>query len=480
MRRLLPLLLLVLVLLGCSASGLPPEDSRQELVQLRYYTIGRADPDLAAVNGALNDLLAERYGFTVDYRKIDWNDYENTMNGILNTDQNFDIMFTWDTHYARNAANGAFLDLEPYLTGEGQDLYEAVNPQLWHGARVDGRICGVPTNKELAPVVQFLFSKDLVEKYGVDITKYNTLAALEPLLVRISRGEPDVIPLLFTSERVDLAQLLGFEYVAGSDLPLVVRSDDPQCRVENLYETEEMQQLQATLRRFYEHGLINADATIRTAISRFSSEEVFCRIATGGPESAQSFSVDFGYPIVCSFASRPYITNASARGGIMAVSAGTAHPQECLTFLSAVNLDPEVRNLLNFGIEGRHYVLNDQDQVEVISDRYRGVPYTQGNWYILKTMAGEEPDKWDRYRDYNRSARASYLLGFEPELTGLETLCTEVSRVYSRFDNPLLTGSVDPELYRPRALEQMEEAGIENLRRALQSQVDDWLAGAGK
>ena len=474
MKRLLSLLVLLVLLTGCGPVRESADSGREDLVRLRYYTIGRADPDLALVNDALNELLAQRYGFTVDYQKIDWNDYESTTNGILNTDQNFDILFTWDTNYVRHAGNGAFLELGEYLSGEGSRLYDAVDPRLWHGVRLDGGIYGVPTNKELAPVVQFLFSSYLVEKYSIDIDAYPTIESLEPLLEWIAQQEPDVIPLMFTSERVNLSDLLGFEYVAGADLPLVVRSGDPGCRVENIYETQEMIDLQNTLRRFYQKGLINADATVRTAISRFRSEQVFCRIATGGPESEASFSVDFGYPIVCRFAGTPWITNTSTRGGIMAVNAHTEHPREALAFLSAVNLDPDVRNLLNYGVEGVHYTLNADDQVEVISDRYRGVPYTQGNWYILKTMAGEDPDKWQRYREYNREAQPSVLLGFQPDLSTVQDLCREVSGIYGRFDNALLTGSVDPEIYRAKALEQMEKAGIDDLITLVQSQVDLW------
>lgn len=469
-------LLLVLILLsGCGNARLDDKGAADEPVVLRYYTIGREDADLQLVNDALNKLLLERYGFAVDYRKIDWNEYQDTVNGIINTSQDFDVVFTWDSNYMRNAANGAFMDLGDFLMGEGRELYEAVDPHLWQGVKVKSGIYGVPTNKELAPVVQFLFSRELVDKYHIPIESYDTLESLEPVLTMIAQKEPEVVPLLFTSERVNLAELTGYEYVAGGELPLVVRFGDPTCRIVNLYETPEMQQLQQTMRSFYEKGLINADATLRSAISRFQSEQVFCRVGIGGPEASESFSVDFGYPIVSQFASKPWITNSSTRGAIMAVNAHTPHPKEALTFLRAVNLDPDVRNMLNYGVEGVHYQLTEQGQVEQISDGYRGVPYTQGNWFILKTMKGEEPDKWEHYRRYNAQAQASNLLGFEPDLRQMEKESAQVAKAYRRFDNALLTGSVNPTIYRSMALEDMKEAGIDQLREHLQRQVDQWL-----
>ena len=474
MKRILSLLiLLILVFCGCTGAETPHTALTSDQVTLRYYTIGRADQDLKLVNEKLNEILSERYGFQVDYRKLDFNEYENTVNEIINTNQEFDVMFTWDSHYSRHAAQGAFLDLTEYL--HGSSLYQTIDERFWQGAKVGGRIYAVPTNKELAPVVQFLFSQALVDKYQIRPASFRTIHSLEPLLAMIHREEPNVTPLMLTSERVDLTGLIGYEYVAGSDLPFVVKQGDSTCQVVNLYETEEMTALMALLRRYYVKGYINQDAPLRTSISRFPGEKVFCRIGIGGPDAAKSFSVDYGYPIETIDASKPWVTNTSARGGMMAINADSPHKEEALTFLTAVNQDPDVRNLLNFGIEGVHYSMTDQGQVHVLSDCYRGVPYTQGNWFILKTMEGESPDKWKHYEIYNAQAKSSCLLGFAPDLSQLQQELHQVSQVYLRYDNALLTGSVDAGEYMDKILRQMDLAGAENIQKTLQHQVDNWL-----
>ena len=477
MKRILCILLALLFLLtGCTQEQAAKEASARQPVKLRYYTVGQPDPDLSQVNQALNDLLLERYGFTVDYQKIDWNGYIETVNGILHTNQDFDVIFTSDSLYVKHASRGAFMNLNDFLyTPSGKTLYDTVDPFLWKGVAIHDQIYGVPTNKELAPTEQFLFSKELVEKYQLNVEDYTTMESLEPVLRMITRKEPDTIPLFFTSDRVNVAALIGYEYVVGVEIPLVVRSGDPSCQVCNLYDTPEMKQFLKTMRRYYNAGLVNADATVRTAISRFDSEQVFCRIGTGGPESAESFSLKFGYPIVTQSVGTPWINNTAAQGGVMSINAHTPHPKEAIAFLNAVNLDPDVRNLLNYGIEGVHYRLTEQDQVEVLSDGYRGVPYTQGNWFILKTMVGEKPDKWQCYRTYNQQVKPSKLLGFQPDLEKCGTEWNQVEKIYRRFDNALLTGSVDPEVYCPMVLRELKEAGVETLRESLQAQIDAWL-----
>ena len=450
------------------------EDAAEDTVELVYYTIGDPDEDLELVNGAINELLLERYGFTIDYRKVGWNEYENQLTALINTHSGFDIAFAWAQNYQSNAAAGHFLDLTDLLDGHSA-LYGAVDERFWRGVAVDGRIYGVPTNKELATPLHFLYSAGLVEKYGVDIEKYGSIASLEGVLAEIAANEPDCIPLFFDASHVGLLATLGYEYAAYSDLPLVVRTSDRSCEVLSAFEQADVLEMLRTLHRYYELGYINEDAAIRTTLSRFSDEEVFLRMASGGPDSAASHSQTFGYPIVVHQAGESIVTSESTQGGIMAVSAYTAHPEECLTFLEALNTDAELRNLFNYGIEGVHYTLTDSGQVHTISDGYTGVEYTQGNWFILRTREGESRDKWETYREFNDSARESHLLGFIPSYEGLEDERDAVASVYQRYSAALFTGTVDPDIYVPRFLEELEAAGIEALRAGFQEQIDAFL-----
>ena len=244
---------------------------------------------------------------------------------------------------------------------------------------------------------------------------------------------------------------------------------------DHAFAQEDVMELLRTLRRYYQLGYINEDAAIRTTLSRFPDERVFLRVASGGPDSAASYSQTFGYPIAVHQASESIVTSESTQGGVMAVNAYTQHPQECLAFLQALNTDAELRNLFNYGIEGVHYTLTENGQVRAISDGYTGVEYTQGNWFILRTREGEREDKWDVYREFNDAARESHLLGFIPSYEGLETERDAVAAVYQRYSAALFTGTVDPDKYVPRLLDELAEAGIDTLREGIQQQVDSFL-----
>ena len=211
----------LLLLTGCSGRAEKSADTAGENpVRLIYYTIGEPDPGLGKVEEALNRLLLERYGFTVSYHKIGWNDYEVNLNSFFNTNQKFDIAFAWTENYLSNALSGNWLALTPYMDNILADTYRAVNGKFWKGAAVNGSIYGIPTNKELAVSMFFLYDRELVEKYGIDISQYHTLESLEPLLQMIDREEPDYIPMFLSNSHVNLASMGDYEYVAYTGIPL--------------------------------------------------------------------------------------------------------------------------------------------------------------------------------------------------------------------------------------------------------------------
>lgn len=479
-KRVLALLLIAALLSGCAGSPIEGDHSESPLT-LIYYTIGTPDRDLALVNEALNKLLLPRYGFTVEYHKIGWNDYTDRLNAIMNTAQDYDVAFTWSENYAASAQAGAFLALDDYLAGGGKALYEVVDERFWRGVTVNGSIYGVPTNKELANPIQFLFSRELVEKYKMDVSQCRTLKDLEPFLAQIAQEESGCIPLFLDSGHLDLMAVWDYEYVGTNQIPLVVQTTDDTCRVVNLYETPEARETLEMLRRYYVRGYINQDAPLRTSFSRFPDEQVFCRISSGGPDSDTSFSTDFGYPILSVQASRAVVTSISTQGGIMAVNANSAHKKEAMTFLLAVNTDPDVRNLLNYGVEGIHYEMTESGQVRLISQDYRAIPYTQGNWFLLHTMVGESPDKWEQYRAFNDAAVTSPLLGFSPDYSQCMGTYRAVMQVCQRYEPALMTGSVGGVgAYLPKLVEELKAAGIDMLIEEVQCQVDAYLAAANE
>lgn len=482
--------LLALPLSGCmteSAAGDQPVQA-SGAVNLIYYTLGNPDPDLKMVNDKINEVTAKKIGVTITYIKVGWQEYSDRINTLISTGAPFDIAFSPD--YASFVQRGAWLKLDDDLSGLGREMYDAIDPVLWQGVRMeDGGIYGVPTNKELAVRMQWMYPESLVRKYGIDIAKYGTLESLEPLLGMIKDKEPAYQPMELDKDSQNFFALDGYEYVIDKPLPLMVRSLDPKAPVVGIFETQEARHVLDTLRGYYLKGYINEDAALRESQNLKRGDLVFWKPAGGGPLAENSWSKDRGYKVVAHPVSPPLITTESVRGGIMAINANSAHPAESVKFLNLLNTDPELRNLFNYGVEGVHYKLDDNGQVLLQSSRdggeqggtvgYEGVQYTQGNWFILKTIGGEypdPPDKWDQYRAANAEYVKSKLFGFTPDLAGMSIQIDNIRTVWEKYYPGLMTGSVDVDAVLPKFNAELRQAGLDEVRAEVQRQLDAWRA----
>ncbi|NBD25124.1 ABC transporter substrate-binding protein [Paenibacillus glycinis] len=485
--------MLMLPLAGCFSGADREEHAAKagNTVNLIYYTIGDPDADLQMVNDRINEVLAKKIGVTVTYVKVGWQEYADRLNTLVSAGTPFDIAFA--PEYTTYAQRGAWLKLNDYLSTAGKDMYEAIDPIFWQGVTMDdGGIYGVPTNKELAVRDQWMYPEALIKKYGIDISKYTTLASLEPLFRLIKQKEPTYQIMDLDKDSQNFFALDGYEYVSEKTLPLMIRALDRSAPVVNIFETEEARNVLDILRRYYMEGYINEDAALRESQGLKRGARVFWKAAGGGPLSENSWSKDRGYRLVAYPVTPALITTESVRGGVMAVSADTKHPVESVKFLNLLNTDPEVRNLFNFGIEGVHYTLNRSGQVvpkpakdsngNPIPDAppsYGGVQYTQGNWFILKTMGGQFPDpldKWNQFRAGNKEAVKSSTLGFTPDLSRMPIQLQNIQMVWEKYYPSLMTGSVNVDEELPKFNRELRQAGIDEVRAEVQRQLDAWRA----
>lgn len=457
------------------------ETEKGDATKLVYYTIGNPDNDLKLVETELNKLLKEKINVEIEYNKIAWGDYGTRLSAIVNSGGDFDIAFATGPdqgNYLGNAEKGAWLALDDYLENEGKEMYDAINPLYWEGMKVNGSIYGVPTHKEIAVPEMWMYPKELVEKYNIDITKLTTLESLEPVLKQIKENEPDYIPMEIDKISHNFFAIDGYEWVINRDIPLMIKSTDTGVEVVNIFETDIAKDTLKTLRKYYEAGYINEDAAVKENQGLEKDKKVFWKQSSGGPYSEVSWSSDRNYELVAHQVTEAVVTTESVRGGVMVVNANSKNKEAAIKFLNLLNTDPDVRNLINYGVEGTHYeMVNGQVQkLNEDSPTYQGVQYTQGNWFILDTMVGEPLEKWDEFQKFNDAAVQSQALGFSPDTSKIESKIAAITNVSQKYYSGLMTGTVDPETELPKFLAELEAAGINELKEELQNQINEWKA----
>ena len=55
----------------------------------------------------------------------------------------------------------------------------------------------------------------------------------------------------------------------------------------------------------------------------------------------------------------PFVNSLSARAAMNAVSSSSKNPEAAIRMIDVMNTDKEIFNMLNFGIEGTNYTMED-------------------------------------------------------------------------------------------------------------------------
>lgn len=476
--------MITVILTGCGGRRIQESETGKEIVELIWYQIGEEQKDSGLVLEEVNKYITEKIGVKLKIINVGGADYNQKMQVVINTDSQWDLCFScsWANDYLQNANKGAFLALDDLI--KNTEIYERIDPRFWEAAKVQGKIYGVPHEKELGNMPMWVFTKEYVDKYNIPYEKLHTLEDLEPWLQVIKEKEPDVIPMYLTKD-----------YTAPTYMdkildPVGIEYGDETLTVKNVFETERMIETLRTMRKYYEAGYINRDAA---AASDDKARKRFVTKGDGQPYAELVWGKDLGYEVVASPIMDTSITNTSARGALTAVNARSDHPDKAVELLNLINTDEYLRNLLNYGIEGVHWERAEVPEEE--AKAAQGKPYiydtrikliegaarnysvqywVQGGLFSTYVLENEPIDKWAVFKEFNDASEEAPSFGFDFNLEPVSKQAAGFRSVLDEFGKALYTGSVDPDEYLPKLLEKLEMTGIQEVIDEMQRQVDQW------
>ncbi|REJ12409.1 MAG: sugar ABC transporter substrate-binding protein [Paenibacillaceae bacterium] len=463
------------------ASKLPPYE-----VILMYP--GSPQPDEKLVEEAMNKILKEKINATIDIQPIDWGAWNDKMNLMFASGEKADLVFTasWNGH-VDNVTKGAFVELDGLLEKYGQGILESIDPFLLEGARVKGKLYAVPTNKEIAASWGVLVRKDLADKYNMDFSNVKTLADLEPFLQIIKENEPDVTPLFQSSTQTLVGYVNGYDNFGDPGVPGSVKFGSTDPTLKYLIEEPEYLENLRLLRSWYLKGYINEDAPTSTLQANETARtgRVFMWPESLKPGKDKEMESTIGFPLTQIEIVPPYITTADTTNSMIGISRTSKDPERAMMVLNLLHTDKELLNLLDWGIEGVHYVKvpgNDNmiklpDGVDPSKRAYNhGSQWMFGNQFLSYLWENEAPDKWEQFRKFNESAEPSLSLGFTFDPSNVKAELAVLNNIRDEFTAALETGSVDPDEVLPKYIEKAKEAGAYKVLQEKQRQLDEFLA----
>ncbi|RJE86223.1 extracellular solute-binding protein [Paenibacillus sp. 1011MAR3C5] len=461
---------------GTDDGGLPPYE-----INMVFY--GPPQKDLDEVAAEMSKITKEKINATVKLVRIEPAAWAEQSILMLTGNEQVDLIVTGGGDYSRQVAQGQLVALDELVQKHGQGIVKAFEPEVLGASKVNGQTYAIPTNRDFASHPIILMRQDLLDKYKLDISNIKTIDDLDAIYKVIHENEPNVNVLGKASAAASIAnRLLETRWdILGDYIGVLPNLDE--LKVVNLYETPEYADMLNTIRRWYQAGYIHKDAATskETAVDYIKANIGFSVINKGKPGAVgqtenrvdtKLASVDIGSQIT---------STTSITSIMLGIPTNSKDPDRAMMFLDLLYSDPDLVNLINWGIEGKHYVKVGDSSIDFppgVDASNSGFNLRQGwmfgNQLLSYTWATDVPNLWEEMDKYNREAKKSAALGFTYNPIPVKTELAAITNVTRQYAMGLETGTIDPEVNLPKFIAALKAAGIDKVIAEKQKQLDEW------
>ncbi len=480
------LLSLVLALAAGSLCGCGMKDREDDgLIRLRWVTYGaglEVPADLKEVVAAANTYSAEKIGVVVDLEIQP----SEMINLIMASGEYYDMIYTceWLNIYDTNASRGLFYDITDLVQDCAPDLYDTVGV-YWEAAKLDGRIYGVPTLKDMGSEMMFRLNADYFEgEKGMSIPEKMEFADIEPYLEAYKKDYPHKYPLEMSKSGIP--GFTNFLERIVSNIIVVPYDQEGEPRAIPFWESKRLMDRYRLLHSWYRKGYIQPDASAVESTMTDRTIPVRFGVAWRGYQG-YSNPADWGFHVKTSIYDGPYLSRATEQGAMTAICAACSkeRAEAALKYLELLNTDRKFRDILGYGIEGKHFeYLENGTVLRTVTgaERYNVGLYPMGSVVnaSVESVSRDflaDPDQWKKvYEGYEEYAIRSRTRGFVYDRSKTEDIIAAVTAIYSNYATDLRTGTSDPDEVVPKMKKEMEDAGIGILLEDVQRQLDRHLA----
>lgn len=481
-----------------------------EPVTLKMYFHGSNVTDDSAVMEAVNAYLQEKLNVTLEPIWGTWGDFDTNAVLALQGGDDVDIYFTcsWSAdEYNKFARDGYWVRLDDpennLIEKYASDLWSTLPEVLTNGASINGAdgygVYAVPGYKDIATQNCWDVNVPLLEEYGytVDDIKNTDYYGFGDILKTVKEGEgDDFYPLLVEGavlERmVTNSIIITGDSGTGNFMSYYLDPTDVSkpgsvgVNIVNKFGTDEFKKFAEQTREYYLAGYIDPAMANPNQANDVRSQK---QLSGGYLIGTQSYSLGYelqasqerGFEVAMVPCTDAYVDTTSSQGAMMAISTASKNPERAMMFLNLLNTDPTLMTMLNYGVEGVTYELQD-GLVNFTEGRDAYQPWTNGvgNVTILTPTVAQGADFWDDFKAYYGSAKEIPLLGYSYNSENCETEMGAVANVVAEYMLPLCTGAVDPDATLPEFLDKLDAAGINSVLDDANAQLQEFLAAKGE
>ena len=387
--------------------------------------------------------------------------------------------------------------LDDELGTRAKILREYLHPSVLMAGQHNDRSFAIPTNKMIGEATYLVINKRLAEQYDLDLARVRDARDLTDWLTEIQENEPGMAlfeggPLYPVTYEPIFPEFPDFpvQAAAGRSLvytpeqpptdpttrgpteptepltdedgellpteepteepettippetlppratPMQINTEPDAIAVSNQYTAAVWGAFAALNQNWREMGFFESGlAQDRERAAFMFSGTLVDKLAYEALDAQNGFEYEY------IMLTNPRASKEDLRSAMFGVSVSTPNPGRAMEIITLLNTNPKFKNIFTYGVEGEHYIYNDDRQIERANNDYIvNTDYT-GNHFISDLLAGENPGKWDIAKEHNLSVVNSVFLKFNfdserlseeslASLNGLQAYGQEVRRAY--------------------------------------------------
>ena len=440
------------------------------------------------VQDAINAYIADKINVQIELTDISSGEYTDKANLSLAAHE-IDLLWTasWEAVIGTNdlVPRNAVYDITDLLPGTA--LYASMDEGQWDATKYNGRIYYIPVYKDNVEGYDFMFRKDLVDKYGWDVTTVKTLADLEPMLAD-AKAEGLKYPYLSQKTAMFYRWYIDkFDFFTADANTNFFAVDRATNEVINTIQTPEYAEFAKLMGDWAEKGYLSEDDLTKvTTDTTTQTQDWAISWWTDIPVNAEANS-RYGQEVVMQPATERYAHSTSALGSCYAITTDDpVKAQACIDFMGLLYTDSTLADLYTFGIEGEDFTYTQDEEagqaikhVTQTSEKYNHSMWESASATIVTPLAEEPDNKAELYKDFNGGANTSIAAGFRFDKTPVEAAYSACSALFEQYGFALENGGVPADAvedYIAQYQADLDAAGYQDVLAEFTAQYNAWKA----
>lgn len=460
-------------------------DGEPVTIDITRCTFNLAQPDkeqVKKVEDAINDYIKDKINVQVRLDDVSSGEYTGRVNLSLASNE-INLLWTasWEASIGTNDlfSSNAVYDLTDLLPGT--PLYESMDQGQWEATKYDGKNYFIPVYKDNVEGFNIMARKDLVDKYGWDMSSVKKLADIEPFL-EDCKAEGLKYPWLAQKTSMFYRFYIDdFDFFTADSSSNWVAVDKATDEMVDVILTDQYKEFCTLMGKWGELGYLSEDeVTLTTPDTATMTQDWGLSWWTDIPVNAEANS-RYGQDVEMSLVTKRWAHSTSALGSCYCVTANSTPEQAkaCVDFMGLLYTDSHLADLYTFGIEGEDFTYDANGQVVQNSDKYNHSMWESASATVVTPLDTEPADKAELYEAFNGNAETSCAAGFRFDKTPVEAQYSACQNVQALYGVPLELGGIaqaDVEATISEYQKALDEAGYQDILKEFTSQYEAWKA----